>query len=169
MANSSSFNSSAFQDITRSVDLLCSQLSINNVTVPRINAFKNVFEFASEFESATATLTPLLQVKLLIKAFPSGRFRSWFEKEIQPLIDSGALWPEIRPKIVDRYSDIEDRDRRFNRINSLKFDPSGAVKLFDHVEGLLYSFSSGSSQVRKRPEPVLGFRYSNGLEPIKRA
>lgn len=132
---------SNIQDVTKSVDQLCEHLSINNVVVPRIDAYKDVFEFINEFELVSATLPDEKKNKLLVKAFPPGRLRAWFDGELKSLITANSDWQTIKNKIIERYSNTEDRDRHFKRLQTLKFNPQGNVKLYDHVEDLLYSFS----------------------------
>lgn len=128
------------QDISRSVNQLCTQLSLTNIAVPKIDTFKNVFEFLGEFEMATAMLQEDQKIKLLAKAFPTGRHFAWYENEIikcQPELS----WQAIKSKITERYSDTEDRDRHLKRLETMKFSPDGPLKLFDYVEETLYSFS----------------------------
>lgn len=133
--------SQALQDITKSVDQLCGQISLSNVVVPKIDTYDDVFDFLNEFETVTATLPDEQKKKLLVKAFPVGRKKAWFEDKIKLLIDQGRSWKTIKDTITKRYSDSEERDRHFKKLNELKYDPKGKQKLFDHVEDLCYSFS----------------------------
>lgn len=128
------------QDLSRSIDQLVSQFSVVGINVPRLDSFKDVFEFTNEVETITATLPEDQSLKLLVKAFPPGRLRTWYDRELKPLIDRGTTWPIVKQKIIQRYSDIEDRDRHLKRLQGMKFVDNGHQKLFDYVEELLYSF-----------------------------
>lgn len=129
------------QDVTKSVDQLCTQLSLTNIKVPRIDTYEDVFEFISEFEMATATLPEEQRTRLLVKAFPPGRLHAWYESELAPLIKSISTWKAIKEKIIQRYSDTEDRDRHFHRLKEMVFVDNGRNKLYDYVEDLVYSFN----------------------------
>lgn len=129
------------QDGNKSIDQLIGMLSISNVSVPRLDKFRDVFEFINEFETVTATLTDEQQLKTLIKAFPPGRLRSWYEREIKPLIVTNPTWSVVKAKIIAYYSDREDRDRYFTKLHAMKFNPDGQDKLFVFVEDMLYAFS----------------------------
>lgn len=133
--------STAIQDVTKSVDQLCNQLTLSNIVVPRIDAYTDVFNFLNEFDVVTAALPEDKKKKLLVKAFPPGRLRSWFDDKLKSLVEGVGSWSTIKDKIVDRYSDTEERDRHFKRLSEMKFDPEGQQKLFDHVEDICYSFS----------------------------
>lgn len=134
-------NQTMIQDVTRSVDQLCTQLSMSNIVVPRINAYNDVFEFISEFELVTATLPEEHRFKLLVKAFPPGRLLAWFEGSLKPEIEKSVPWTTIKNKIIERYSDTEDRDRHFKRLQEMRFNPKGTQKLYDYVEDLCYSLN----------------------------
>lgn len=127
-------------DISKSVGQLCEQLSITNITVPRIDTSRDIFEFLTEFEMVTESLPENQRNKLLAKAFSPGRYRSWYEVELKPYLAT-ITWETIKTKIIERYSKIEDRDRHFKRLRSIKFDPNGSLELYDFVEDLLYSLS----------------------------
>lgn len=133
-------DSSMFADVTKSVDELRAQISMSNVKVPRIDAYKDVFDFISEYEMATATLPDEQRLKLLVKAFPPGRLKSWYDKEVEPLVTHHSSWSTIKNKIIQRYSYTGDQDRHFKKVITKKFDPSGSSTLFDHVEDILFSF-----------------------------
>lgn len=128
------------QDITKSVDQLCAQISMSNITVPSIDNYENIFEFIAEFERATAMLLDSQKGRLLVKAFPSGRYSSWYTSVLKPIIATTS-WEALKTKIIERYSDVEDTDRHLKRLDTLKFDPNGNVKLFDYIEELLFSLS----------------------------
>lgn len=135
-------NSTMFQEVTRSaVDQLCAQLSMSNIVVPRIDSFTDVFDFINEFETVTATLPEEYKLKILVKAFPTGRLSAWYEAEIKPLIHEPSSWKTVKNKIINRYADSEDRDRHYHRLKNINFDPSGSRKLFDFIEDIGYSFS----------------------------
>lgn len=111
-----------------------------NLTVPRVDAYNDIFDFITEFETITATLPAEEQVKLLVKAFPPGRLRNYYDKEIKPYVLSSD-WTSIKHKIISYYSDTEDKDRHLKRLQSMSFDVGGQRKLFDYVEDLLYTLS----------------------------
>lgn len=125
-------------DLSRSVEQICTTLSMNNVTVPRIDKFTDVFAFINEFELATATLPEDCRFKMLVKAFPPGRYHSWYEKEITPLLHRNGPWSAIKEKIISRYSDTESKDRHFRRLHDLKFVDNGKEKLYDHIEEFIF-------------------------------
>lgn len=129
------------QDVSGMVDQLSTRLSLHNIVVPKINTFDDVFDWLNEFDMVTATLPEDQKLKLVVKAFPPGKLLAWYERELKPLISKESTWKTIKNKILSRYSDIEDRDRHFIRMNEMKFNPNGQQKLFDFVEDLLYSFS----------------------------
>lgn len=132
---------SSFQDVSKSIDQLIGQLSISNVAVPRFDKYTEVFEFLNEFETVTATLTDEQQLKVLVKAFPPGRLRSWYDREVKPLVLNNARWSAVKSKIINYYSNQEDRDRYFAKLQDMKFDQKGKQKLFIFVEDLLYTFA----------------------------
>lgn len=131
---------SVIQDVSRSVDQLCTQLSLINVSVPRFTDFKDVFEFLSEFDTATSALLDDQKLVVLARAFPIGRYRSWYETELSPLIKSKKSWSTVRSTIINRFSDSEDKDRHFMRIRDLRYDPNSDNKLLDFVEDMIYSY-----------------------------
>lgn len=138
--------SSFSKDITASVEQLCTQLSIANIVVPRIDQYKDIFAFINEFEMSTAMLPDSQKLVLLVKAFPTGRLKQWYDTSIKPIVKL-ETWDNIKIKIIQRYSETEDRDRHLKRINTLKFEPDGSQKLFDYVEDLLYSFTRAMPNV----------------------
>ncbi|CAA2976866.1 Hypothetical predicted protein [Olea europaea subsp. europaea] len=131
----------SFEELSKSVDQLCLTLSMSNLTVPRIDKFDNVFTFINEFELATATLPEDCRIKLLVKAFPPGRYSSWYDRNIKPIAGVAGAWKAIKKNIIKRYSDTEDRDRQFLRLQSMKFVENGSEKLFDYVEDLVFTLS----------------------------
>lgn len=139
MGNETDFTTN--QDVTKSVGQLCEQLSITNLSVPKIDTCRDVFEFIQEFEMVTESLPENQRSKMLAKAFPPGRYRAWYEVELKPSIQASSDWNTIKSKIIKRYSKVEDRDRHFKRLQSMKFNPNGSLELFDYVEDLLYSLS----------------------------
>lgn len=140
-------NSSNSLDVTKSLDQLCAQLSINHIAVPRVDAYKDIFEFVNEFETVSATLSDEQQLKLLIKAFPPGRLRTWYDNELKPLIDANSTWLTVKAKIIDRYSDAEDRDRHFAKLQGMRYKENSNEKLFDFVEELLFVFVRAFTKV----------------------
>lgn len=126
-------------EVTKISESLCTHLSISNIIVPKIDAYTDIFDFIVEYEQVTATLPDSQKNKLLVKAFPPGRFRAWYDKEIKPN-ENSETWQTIKTKIIERYSGQEDKDRHFKKLQTLKFNPEGHIKLLDFVEELLYSF-----------------------------
>lgn len=153
----------SFEEVTKSVDLLCAQLSIMNIAVPRFDKYKDVFDFINEFETVTATLPSEHKVKLLVKAFPPGRLMSWYEHELKPLIEQSKPWLTLKDTIISRYSDTKDLDHHLLRLKRLRFDPNGQDKLVDYVEDVSYSF------VRAFPseDEASRIRYIKAAMPIE--
>lgn len=144
-------DSSILGEVTRSVDQLCSQLSLSGIQVPRIDKCQDIFEFINEYELVTETLSEPDRIKLLVKAFPPGRFKTYYQSVIKPL----TTWDTIRTTLTKRYSDTEDQDHHLRRVLEMKYEPNGKVKLYDYIEELLYSFvkafpkeSDDESQIR---------------------
>lgn len=133
-------NVSGFAVITKSVENLCSQLSIINIQVPKFDDTVGVFNFIKEFEASTVTLTNEQKPILLVKSFLNTKRRPWFELELKPLIDGKALWPDIKKRIIDRFELTEDKDRHFNRLLNLKFSPESDQQLLDFIDEVSYSY-----------------------------
>lgn len=162
-------DSTIIQDITKSVEGIMGYMSTANIIIPRVDKFKDIFDFIAEYELVTATLEDNQRRKLLIKAFPPGRLRAWFDKHLQPLLDNSSIsWETIRHKIIDRYSDTQDRDRHFKRIQSLKFDPDGSMRLYDYVDDLLYSLSKAFTENQSEDTKLRFVRSNlpNSITPI---
>lgn len=138
--NLGSFDMSFIQDVSRSVDQLCNQMSINNIVVPRFNPFTDVFDFLSEFEVATTALSEGQKLTLLAKSFPQGHHREWYETELVPLMKGDASWASVKKKVIERFSDTEDRDRHFLKLRELKYNPDSGHRLLDFVENIAYSY-----------------------------
>lgn len=126
-------------DLSKSVDTICATLSMTNISVPRIDKSRDVREFINEFEFATEALPEESRLKLLAKAFPPGRYKSWYEREVAKAVQRGAKWKAIRNKIRDQYSDAEERDIHLRKLTELNF-VEGKGRLRDFVEDLVYSF-----------------------------
>lgn len=126
-------------EVSRCIDQLCTQMSINNVTVPKFVAGSDIFDYLAEYEAATSTLTEDQRRSLLVKAFPVGRMKVWFDNELKPMIDTKKPWLDIKAKIVERFSDVEDRDRHLLRLREAKYDSDGNQRLLDFIEDLAYS------------------------------
>lgn len=139
-ANLGSIDMSFIQDVSRSVDQLCNQMSINNIVVPRFNPYTDVFDFLSEFEVATTALSEGQKLTLLAKSFPQGHHREWYETELAPLVKGGAPWASVKKKVIERFSDTEDRDRHFLKLRELKYNPDSGHRLLDFVENIAYSY-----------------------------
>lgn len=146
MANNSAMDSTLLQDVTRSVDQLCSQMSINNINVPRIDHTRDVYEFINEYEVATATLPESSKVKLLVKAFPPGRFRDWYEDMIKTASIT-STWKDYKQLIIKRYANDEDQDRHLRKLQEMKFVDNSQQKLFDYVEELLFCFKKAFPEI----------------------
>lgn len=127
--------------MTRSASQWYNQVSIANIIVPKFSVSKDVYDFVSEYEDVTSTLTDEQRSKLLIKAFPPGDHRSWFEVELKPLVDLGRPWSQLKSKIIDRFSIQADRDRHFTRLRELRYDPTGPRMLLDYIDDMLYSYN----------------------------
>ena len=151
-------------DVTKSVDQLCDQLSITNVTVPRIDNFKDVYDFIVEYEMATATLSDDQRLKVLVKAFPPGRYQAWLKNAKEKLENSGRMltWPRMKGEIITRYAETESRDRHFNRLRELRYIDTEPNKLFDFVEEVLYSFNKAYPDVKDDDSKV---RFLKSLIP----
>lgn len=134
-----SFEALSLSDLTQSVDRFVNHISINNVTIPRFNEYSDVFDFITEFELATATLTEEQKMALLVKAFPPGHNRAWFETDLKPLIEAKKPWKDARTKIIGRFSETADSDRHLRRLRELKYEPKEGTRLLDFVEDMLYS------------------------------
>lgn len=139
-SNIEGLDMSIFQDVSRSVDQLCTQMSINNVIVPRFNPYTDVFDFLTEYEIATTALAEDQKLRLLVRSFPRGHHRSWYETELAPTIKQGTTWANVKDKIIQRFSDTEDRDRHFLKLRELSFDPESGHRLLDFVEDIIYSY-----------------------------
>lgn len=139
---------SSVLEITKSVDMMCTQMSLNNIVVPRISSYSDVFEFINEYNLVTATLPEELKIKLLVKAFPAGRNQVWFDEKLKPLIDQKSSWTTIKQLIISRFSDTEDRDRHLHRLRELKFVPGGKQKLFDFIEESIISLTKAFPSIK---------------------
>lgn len=153
MSSNTENNQSMFQDINRSVEQLCSQLSLANIKVPKPSSFEDIFEFLAEYELATTGLTDEQKKMLLARAFSPGRYKDWFNEEIAPLISPIAIsldlatgdstassWQNIKTMIIERFSETNSQDRHLVKLRDLKFDPEGQEKLLDFVENALYTY-----------------------------
>lgn len=134
-------DSTIFDNVTRSVDQLCTTLSLTNINVPRFNNYSDCYEFLREYETVTATLSDEQRALLLVKSFPIGYLRVWYDEEIAPLVTNKSEWKTIRAKILNRFPDTEDKDRHFARLRTLKYEPSKYKHLADFIEDISYSYS----------------------------
>lgn len=137
---SSTSESLLSQEISKSVDQICTQLSVTNVAVPKIDQFKNILDFIAEFEMMTSMLPEHQMVKLVMKAFPTGRYSAWFERTLKPIINTSS-WENIKSLIIERYSDTQPKERHLKKVQNLKFNPNGELKLYDFIEDMLFSLS----------------------------
>ena len=136
--SSSSFNATG--DFSKSMDQLCYQLSYANVKIVPFTACANVFEFINEFELATAGLSEAQRLTLLAKGFPPGRFRSWFENDLQPIIEGQGSWKDAKVKLKERFAGPTDQDRHFKRLRELSYDPNAGQSLTEFVDEVIYSY-----------------------------
>lgn len=127
-------------DVSRSVEQLCTQMSMSNVTIPVFSHYKEAYDFIGDFELATTGISEEQKLILLAKAFPPGRHRSWFEIEIKPVIDRQGKWSEARIKILDRFTFTDDKDKHFAKLKELKFEESGEQSLLEFIDDMSYSY-----------------------------
>lgn len=130
----------SFNDITKSVDQLCHQLSLANIVVPRFDDNRNVFDFLAEFESVTTIVPDEVKALLLRKAFPLDETKAWFKTTLEPAIKEGKPFVDLKKLIIERFSDLGDRDRHFKKLKEAKFDEKSNRRLLDFVEDLIYSY-----------------------------
>lgn len=133
-------NESTFQEMSRSMDALCNRVSMFGIDPPKYEDINDVFDFIGTYERITSGLTDEAKVHLIQKSFPPGRYKAWFETELLPLVERSVPWSNIKAKIIDRFSNVEDRDRHFRRLHQLKYDPSIHRKVLDYVEDVIYSY-----------------------------
>ena len=133
------FDTSSANEMTKSLSQLCNQVSFANIKVPRVDSFKDIFDFISEFESATSGLEDSQKVSIINRSFPAGCNRPWFETELEPLIKMGTNWSMIRKAIIRRFSTKEERDRHVFKLRELSYDPDGNQSLLDFVEEMIFS------------------------------
>lgn len=127
-------------EVSKSVDQLCSQMSLTNISVPKFSSSYNVYDFITEYEDTTCTLTDEQKSKLLNKAFPPGCHRSFYENELKPMVKSKKTWKEIKDTIIERFSILGDRNRHFARLKELIYDPNGNKTLQDFADDVVYSY-----------------------------
>lgn len=132
----SSFDTSIFQDVTKSMDSLRTTLSVAGVKIPQYDSFNDVFEFLAEYELVTTGLEDHQKIVLLGKAFPVKCHRAFYEAELAPLIGQSLPWPHVKRIIVKRFSDTDDQDRHLLRLRELKFDPESNMSLLDYAEDI---------------------------------
>lgn len=143
--------------MSRSIDQLCHQMLLANVIVPRFETFVDVFEFLSHYEDATAMLNDDQKKRLLAKSFTPGRWKAWFEYALEPIISSDNSWSSIKRRIIDRFSDLEDRDYHFVKLRDLKYDPAIHSRLVDFAEEIVYSYRKAYRGNSFREEDCLRF------------
>jgi hypothetical protein len=183
-----SFNDlSMLSDISRSVDQLCAQMSMSSLKISPMNTFSDVTDFITEFELVTTGLTEDQKIPLLAKAFPPGRYRSWYETDLKPILKSGCSWRTAKRTILDRFSDTELQDHHIAKLKDLKFDPDGRQSLLEFVDDMAYSYqkalpdsrdpetlvrlvkASLPNQVRANLNIYQDFRDSKTIEGLKKA
>lgn len=175
-------------DLSQSVGQFCSQFSLSNVKINPFSSYDEVGDFITEFELATTELSDNQKLKILAKAFPPGRHRSWFENELKPIVVSPVgTWRQAREKLLSRFSDAEDRDKHFERIKDLKFDPEDGKSLLEFIDDLTFSYKKAfpfdqdtSSLVRfikvsipSKLKPALNvyqeYRDANNVDTLRKA
>lgn len=139
--NTSFADASIFQDVTRSVDQLCQQLSLANIKIPRTSDFDDIHDFLSAYEEATTNLSESQRLKFVHKAFKNGRHMAWFETVLKPKIQGGSSWSDVKATIKSRFCGTDERDAHLERVRELRFTPNGHQKLLEFVEELVYSIN----------------------------
>lgn len=138
--------------MTKSLSQLCNQVSFANIKIPRIDAFKDVFDFIAEFESLSSALDDAQRVKLIHRAFPPGCHRPWFETELAPLMSlATTTWSDIRRAIIKRFSTKGEGDRHIFKLRELTYDPDGGQSLLDFFEEMIFSLR----KALKREDPAV--------------
>lgn len=149
------FDSSTFGDVSKSVDQLCNQLSMTNVSVPTFSPDQDVLEFLSSFERSTLKMTDEQRITLLTKSFPRDPFRAWYELELEPLVNKDVTsWSDVKKKVVERFSKHSSQEYHFSRLRELKYDPNAGKSLLLFVENMLYSYKKAHPDDRN-PEAVV--------------
>lgn len=143
MADQSSVH---MQDVSKAVGQLCTQLSYVNALVPKFDECKDVYEFLTEFNNATTVLTSEQKLPLLAKAFNHGELKCWYTTELLPLIENQKPWEEVRQKIINRFTDIEDRERHFNKLKEMSFKPGQGKKVLNFAENFIYSYKKAYAE-----------------------
>lgn len=154
---------------SKSISQLCSSQLLANVKIPRFDAYKNVFEFLAEFETATTSLDDEQALPLLSKAFPIGCYRPWYETKLAPVIKAGSTWVTVKKIIIERFSAIADQDRHLRKALNLKYDPDGSQKLMDFIEELGYSYTKANRGEGSSDEILVRFikaAIPDSLHPI---
>lgn len=139
-------DTSSAQEMTKSLTQLCNQVSFANIRVPRIDSFRDAFDFIVEFEALTSGLEDSQRTMLISRAFPTGCNRPWFETELVPAIKSGASWLAIRKKIIERFSSNMEHDRHIFKLRELTYDPDGEQSLLNFIEEMLFSLKKALSR-----------------------
>lgn len=128
-------------DFSKSMDQLCYQLSYSNVKISPFTNYANVHDFINEFELATAGLNDSQRLTLLAKGFPPGRYRSWYENDLKPIVGQKSSWTVVRSKLLERFSVVKDQDRHFKRLRELSFNPEKDQTLTEFIDEVIYSFN----------------------------
>jgi hypothetical protein len=141
------------QEFSRSMSQLGYQLSYANVNVIPFKDTAGVYDFISSFELATAGLNDDQKVPLLAKGFPCGRYRPWFENNLQPLIDKKRSWAEAKARLIERFAEPKDKDQHFKRLKKLEFNPEGGMNLSEFIDEVTHAYKK-----------AIGARMINGQE-----
>ena len=123
-----------------SFNQMLTQMSLANVSIPKFTTGTNVFEFITEYELATITLSDEQRVKLLVRAFTPGDYRAWFETELEPLIVAGISWSTAKAKVLDRFSYANDTDNHFLALRDLRYDVRSGRPVIDFIDKMIYTY-----------------------------
>lgn len=162
MSNSSTSMNLDNLDVTRSVDQLCTQMSLTSIKVIPFANYSDVYDFIAEFELNTTGISDDQRVVLLAKAFPPGKYRSWFEVEIKPIIKGQGTWGEAKKRLISRFGDSEDRDKYFARLKELKFDDTSGQSLMEFIDDLSFAFNKSFP---RQPDDTSLIRYLKASLP----
>lgn len=126
--------------MTQSVDQW-NQVSLMNVHIPQYDGSQDIHQFINEYETITSLLEENQKIKLLVKAFSAGNYGHWYKRVLEPAMKTiNVKWSDIKKLITERFSSGHEIDRHLRRLETMKYDPSGDMKLIDFVESFIYCF-----------------------------
>lgn len=176
-----------FNNVTRSMDSLRTQISISGLKIPRFDSFNNVFEFLTEYELITTGLDDKQKILLLAKAFPPGCHRSYYESDLAPLAKINVTWSHAKDMIVKRFADSDDRSRHLVKLREISYDPESSSSLLDYVEDVFLLYKKAypkdiaestavdyvkaaiPKSIRQQLNMYHGYREANSEEELKKA